>query len=108
MAASSRQTGMNGITDDDRAISVAGSIAPPPPTSFELPAGYKAKRCKYCRVFSTAATPVPEGVFPSFDPLIAWAAGKRERPKGLVCRICLTAPQLTCASRGILFEIYAI
>ena len=74
-----------------RIMSLAGdSEAPPPPPGISIPTGYKAKRCKLCRTFSTARTPMPLGISPGWDPLIPWAAGKKDRPKGLVCRLCLT------------------
>lgn len=73
----------------------AKSAAPAPslpdiPSGFVTPAGYKTKRCKYCRAYSSSKTPLPAGVYPSWDPIIPWFAGKQLNPKGLVCRICYT------------------
>lgn len=53
-----------------------------------LPAGYKSKRCKICRSYSHSRSPLPAGIFPSFDPLLPWADGRKEKPRGCVCRIC--------------------
>ena len=70
----------------------AADIIPAPPQPVlgdgTLPAGYRSKRCKYCRTFSHSRTPLPLGIFNSWDPLLPWADGKKEKPKGLVCRIC--------------------
>lgn len=74
--------------------------APTPPADVpavgegSLPSGYRSKRCKYCRTYSHARTPIPLGIFNAWDPLIPWADGKKNRPRGLVCRLCFNVPLL--------------
>lgn len=66
------------------------SVVPSPPEGWEQPPSYKVKRCKFCRAYSHSKCPVPPDCFPAWKPLIPWAAGSRDKPKGCVCKICVT------------------
>jgi hypothetical protein len=55
---------------------------------FSFPTGYKVKICKYCRTSSWAKNPLPITAFATWDPLIPWNQGRRDRPVGFICRIC--------------------
>ena len=56
---------------------------------FDFGAGYKCRVCKFCRVPSWAKSPLPSGIFSQWDPLMPWQNGKRDRPLGQLCRICV-------------------
>lgn len=64
-------------------------------TEIELPGGYKVKVCRYCRIPSNAKSPLPAGCFTAWDPLVPWSEGTRNKPRGLVCRICSVASRLS-------------
>ena len=55
---------------------------------------YKGRQCKYCRTMSSARSPFPDGVFPAWDPNIPWHQGKRERPLGQICKVCMIAARM--------------
>lgn len=57
-------------------------------TEVVLPDAYKVKVCKFCRTASWQKTPLPLGLYPAWDPLVPWHQGRRDRPTGVVCRIC--------------------
>lgn len=61
-----------------------------PAGAFDVPPGYKMKKRKYCRTASFASSPFASGLYPSWDPIVPWNDGKRDRPKGLVCKPCAT------------------
>lgn len=64
--------------------------------TFEFPLTYKVRECKYCRSKSWIATPMAQGTFPTWDPLVPWNQGKRDKPLGSICKICPLVLRLTC------------
>ena len=55
---------------------------------FAIPDGYKMKLCRFCRTPSWAKSPLALSMFASWQPLIPWNQGRKEKPAGTVCRIC--------------------
>lgn len=85
----------------DRGVALGGtmpaSLAPTEevvPPGVSLPAGYKSKRCRICKVWSTSLSPWPlEGTsLAAWAPLIAWARGTKDKPISSNCKICIIVP----------------
>ena len=74
----------------------SGDHPPPPATGFELPENYKAKRCKYCRVWSVeeCAWPLRDSVLSQWNPCVPWARGTLAKPIGDMCKPCMVVSRL--------------
>lgn len=71
-----------------RPSEAGGTQAPDAAEGWIQPEKYKVKRCKYCRTCSIVKSPLCEDCFPSWWPLMPWADGRRDSPKGLICKLC--------------------
>ena len=58
--------------------------------SVDLPSTYKVKVCKFCRASSWTKSPLPPGIFTHWDPLLPWSQGRRDKPMGFMCKICVS------------------
>lgn len=58
--------------------------------SVDLPSTYKVKVCKFCRASSWTKSPLPPGIFTHWDPLLPWSQGRRDKPLGFMCKICVS------------------
>ena len=76
---------MDGVSD------AGGSVAPPPCCDFDPPEKYKVRRCKYCRAHSWMANPISGDQYPAWNPVIPWADGSKTKPKGNICKLCVSA-----------------
>ena len=56
---------------------------------IEFPAEYRCKTCRYCRTHSWSRSPINPEAFPTWAPLIPWHQGKKFKPAGQICRICV-------------------
>ncbi len=64
--------------------------APAAPDGLELPSKYKPLRCKFCLFWSTSTCPfqLENTVLSSWQPLLPWNRGKRDKPIGSTCKLC--------------------
>ena len=58
--------------------------------AVDLPSTYKVKVCKFCRASSWTKSPLPPGIFTHWDPLLPWSQGRRDKPLGFMCKICVS------------------
>ena len=80
-------------TQGAAAVGASHPVAPPPPSSWEMPRNYLALRCQFCLSWTTMPTPFTHSKATTcrFYPLMPWWQGTREAPKGNVCLLCATA-----------------
>ena len=64
---------------------------PPIPAELELPEKYKPLRCRWCLNWSTSLCPfrLADTPLSSWDPVLPWGRGKRDKPIGDKCRLCV-------------------
>lgn len=66
-----------------------------PAELLEIFIGYKPKKCRYCKIWSSEKSPWPlEGTaLGAWAPLVAWARGTLEKPSSDLCRVCMIVPR---------------
>ena len=67
--------------------------APDAPDGVDLPSGYKAKRCFFCKIWTTEKAPWNQQNTPleAWHPMMPWARGNKSKPIGDVCKVCMIA-----------------
>ncbi len=70
-------------------------VAPPVPEGVGVPDTYKAKRCRYCRKWSTQLCEwnLSGTVLGSWHPMLPWHRGSIDRPSGDLCKVCAIVPR---------------
>ena len=74
-------------------VSKAGSEAPELPADLDLPKGYVAKCCKFCKKWSYNICEwcLVGTVLGQWAPYVPWARGTRDKPIGDRCKVCMVA-----------------
>lgn len=64
--------------------------AVPDDMGWELPIGYKVKRCKFCKCWSTDLCPWPlkNTLLSNWEPLMPWQRGTVKKPVSDECKLC--------------------
>ena len=85
---------MSSVGDGDQ-VSRAIQPSERPPASpqdmgWDLPAGYKVKRCKFCKCWSTDLCPWPlkNSLLSAWEPLMPWQRGSVKKPVSDECKMC--------------------
>ena len=91
-------------------MSVCGDTSPSPPDGVELPSGYKAKRCIWCKCWSTSPSPwsLVDTVLKSWHPLIPWGRGCRAKPISDECKVCVIVPRLDNYINYVVWVLYVV
>ena len=68
-----------------------GSEVPDIPADLDLPKGYVAKCCKFCKKWSYGICEwvLLGTVLSQWSPYIPWGRGTREKPIGDRCKVCM-------------------
>lgn len=111
MAPSTVHTGVSCPPSKKAKTTAARSVheeAPAPPDTVDLPDTYKAKKCKYCRCWSTELCKwnLSNTVLASWIVLLPWARGAVTKPIGDLCKICAIVSWLEC-DHLILYTAYS-
>ena len=73
-------------------MSVASGMtdAPEIPANLGLPAEYKPRRCRWCRVWSYQLCQWDQRgtVLSMWHPLVPWNRGSKLKPSGEGCKVC--------------------
>ena len=83
-------------------LSAADEPAPAAPASAALGVSYKAKRCRYCKQWSTSLCPwnLDNTVLRAWSPLLPWNRGTLQKPLGETCKVCMIAARW---SKGVFY-----
>ena len=73
-----------------------GDEPPSVPDEVALPDKYRALRCRYCMNWSTSTCPFEllGTLLAAWHPFLPWGRGKRDKPIGDKCKLCVIAPSL--------------
>lgn len=79
-----------------------GPTDEPPLTPDDFPDKYRPLRCKFCKMWSTSLCPwcLDNTPLSSWYPVLPWARGKRDKPIGDRCKLCVIVAKL-CKSNGL-------